>query len=294
MPVKEVQISRKRLYEEIETTEDHVDNSLSISSQRRMLNLIRLHDKTHLCDDCQRLNLIDLLEQRKRTLRACCGVAIADFGKRTSNWNEATCSLCRLFAAVRVTSESFGDEYHLRVVSFLKSCPEVIHCYANKALNNADTICLVVLPGNSRRRHSYPSCSINHDIMRCEKTGYICPVDLSNMIDPPSFGGRLVDAHQPDYRLLQGWVEFCQKRHSRSCIVSPGFRSEYFRVIDCESRSIIKAPLNCTYVALSYVWGSKRSDGCEGHTAECSLSQSLPDTVPRVIQDAVSVTKRLN
>lgn len=57
-----------------------------------------------------------------------------------------------------------------------------------------------------------------------------------------------------------------------------------FKLIDCHDRKVIVCPQKREYVALSYVWGSSSSR---------SSNRSLPNPAPRVIEDAMTVTKEL-
>ena len=64
------------------------------------------------------------------------------------------------------------------------------------------------------------------------------------------------------------------------------------RVIDCQINRVVKAPEGCKYVALSYVWGiaDKLSDSQDVPADD----GTLPDDLPNVIQDAISVVLKLN
>ncbi|ORX93761.1 heterokaryon incompatibility protein-domain-containing protein [Clohesyomyces aquaticus] len=55
------------------------------------------------------------------------------------------------------------------------------------------------------------------------------------------------------------------------------------KVIHCRSKSVVLAPKNCEYIALSYLWGSPQ--------LEASLSKRLD--FPASIEDAVAVTLAL-
>lgn len=65
------------------------------------------------------------------------------------------------------------------------------------------------------------------------------------------------------------------------------------QVIDCQSTTIIPAPTDCTYVALSYVYGGGRNKG--GDSAVRARSSTIVlELVPRVVSDAVEVTVALD
>ena len=203
MSAEKTQPSRKRLYEQIDTMERHLDSATTIGFQHETLDLSMFRHNESLCGECQRIDLKEILSRSSRKIRPCCGIAVVDLGKRLNAGDMTACSLCRLFAAVRVPSKKSNDEYHLRALSFLKSSSEVIECGVDKALKNTDTICLVVIPGNSRRRHSNRFCPIHLDVDQCQRTGFICPVSLSSPLDLGSFGGRLIEPDRPNFKLLR-------------------------------------------------------------------------------------------
>lgn len=86
------------------------------------------------------------------------------------------------------------------------------------------------------------------------------------------------------YDRIRNYISTCQSSHGAkgrpSCqndddmpLLAP------LKVLDCQTRNIVKAPSNCRYLALSYVWGSKTSsfDGLK---------------YPATIEDAITVTLR--
>ncbi|KAH9207825.1 heterokaryon incompatibility protein-domain-containing protein, partial [Leptodontidium sp. 2 PMI_412] len=104
---------------------------------------------------------------------------------------------------------------------------------------------------------------------------------------------------QVDYKLLLDWLEFCSKHHSKSCNADRLHRLESFMAIDCDSGKVVSPPSSCTYAALSYVWGAKSSTEQVDHdtticTTETNQSYlTLDERAPRIVQDAIIVTKEL-
>ncbi|KAJ8109882.1 hypothetical protein OPT61_g7133 [Boeremia exigua] len=105
---------------------------------------------------------------------------------------------------------------------------------------------------------------------------------LTAHLVPPAF----------DLTLVEGWIKFCSKHHSKRCpdplrINQSGFAP--IKVIDCLTREVLTAPKGCTYIALSYVWGS-----CE---AKCPIKRKLktflPPNVPQTVEDAMTVVLAL-
>jgi len=94
-----------------------------------------------------------------------------------------------------------------------------------------------------------------------------------------------------DINLIRSPINFCQAHHGQLCCSKDKEIPEYFRVIDCTTREIIKAPVSCEYVALSYVWGPCTPEH-PVYIAQKGV-QMLPNC-PKVIEDSVKVTLQLH
>lgn len=115
-----------------------------------------------------------------------------------------------------------------------------------------------------------------------DQTGYIClkassPLDM-HIISPSSF----------DAEFAKRCIAFCDNHHSQACKALEECLP-FLRVIDCRTRQVVRAPVNCRYVALSYVWGSS--------TFDIILDEELPQSdhiylprCPDVIENSLSVT----
>jgi hypothetical protein len=96
--------------------------------------------------------------------------------------------------------------------------------------------------------------------------------------------------------LVRVWIDFCRDHHhdtpgcARQAPLVPGLR-----LIDCETRCIVSAEdigdPNIEYVTLSYVWGEDgQTEAALNLSQGIEESQMLPDILPRLIADAVSIT----
>jgi hypothetical protein len=97
---------------------------------------------------------------------------------------------------------------------------------------------------------------------------------------------RLLNTGSIDFSVLKDWLYLCQTMHTRVCNAQrrEEISLQHFKLIDCHTHQIVAAD-HADYVALSYVWGP---------TEEChEFSEQLPTTLPRTIEDAIIVTKRL-
>lgn len=92
---------------------------------------------------------------------------------------------------------------------------------------------------------------------------------------------------QANLAVVRKWVSHCEKGHTHpDCNPSGLIGLDEFCVIDCEARTLVVCPLGRPYVTLSYVWGTEPTEGLEGIV-------KIPETLPRVIEDAIQVTLSL-
>lgn len=96
-----------------------------------------------------------------------------------------------------------------------------------------------------------------------------------------------------DFRILQGWIDYCDRKHS-TCSSDQDKQTSFqalssipsLKFIDCTTKAIVSAPAQAyRFIALSYVWG----DVAETSGSTGALPQQLPDT----IADALTVTLEL-
>ncbi|KNB04560.1 hypothetical protein FOXG_19327 [Fusarium oxysporum f. sp. lycopersici 4287] len=155
--------------------------------------------------------------------------------------------------------------------------------------NIEDTTCLAVI-----RSDDCQSKGSWKEIQKtARETGYICSLDPMAS-SSRGIQARHINPHRIDFDIVRSWLNFCSKYHRKAC--SPVIEGDAIslRVIDCKGERlfpIIPAPKACKYVALSYVWGPPDS-----HEPLRSLHDSHinAESIPKVIKDAISVTKELN
>lgn len=112
-------------------------------------------------------------------------------------------------------------------------------------------------------------------------TGYSkCLVAIRR--DGEDFSSRMITPRSIDYDWLRHLARSCEENHKLCCrrgslglVLVSGLK-----VIEVSSRTVIEAPAECRYVALSYVWGKQ---------PDVSLSLHL-QWPPQLIEDAISVT----
>lgn len=105
-----------------------------------------------------------------------------------------------------------------------------------------------------------------------------------------TIAGSKIDPGRIDYGIILGWLAFCQARHIKLCHrPNDGAVTRNLRVIDCLTRNILPIPSEETYVTLSYIWGPSATSSSSGAADDTQL----PDSIPRVIHDAMAVTTKL-
>lgn len=88
------------------------------------------------------------------------------------------------------------------------------------------------------------------------------------------------------FATIQSWLTFCDSNHVESCGATGRDDIPFFRLIDSTTRSIVDAPPNSKFAALSYCWGPP--DPAFQHHAD-----GLPCVAPLVIEDALEASRRL-
>lgn len=204
--------------------------------------------------------------------------------------------MCRLFAAICVPSDGTAvagtSEYHLRAYSFL-GATTFLESWSSQheAIGRADAPCLVALPGKRLSR------SLRYGpFRRGQSSRVICPVVSPATESPPRLGARRLLLDGIDYDLLQSWYQFCAQHRSKTCAADSKDYPEMFEVIDCQTQKIVAATPNCSYVALSYVWGQQQATTVSRPNSPCRNIEHRnlsPDTIPSVIRAAMTVKLKL-
>ncbi|KAJ5738205.1 HET-domain-containing protein [Penicillium malachiteum] len=115
--------------------------------------------------------------------------------------------------------------------------------------------------------------------------------------------GRLLDKNWIDLSIIKQWLAHCEQEHGNHCkehdwgIVMQ--RPQFLRVIDVDALCLVQPqdPMNCRFLALSYVWGGANTIKLTyRNQAAMMWSQGLRelfDDLPRTIVDAMEIVKAL-
>jgi hypothetical protein len=209
---------------------------------------------------------------------------------------EAQCAICRLISSIRRYLQSHTSEY------------SIIASDDNAEIGPTEFECY---------EHWLDQLGLNHSASaRCLK---LYMEGTENKDDLERFFWTFPHLQQPgtpqirtksdqevaegkvDYDLITSWISICETEHAGNCNPSATQRAHQVDlfVIDVLTRSIIKAPKDSGYLALSYVCG-KSVPNLEGLSSDSwrldlgTSSARLPNPVPRTIEDAMVVVQKLN
>ena len=257
------------------------------SEARRSIDLGSMGTSTDqwICPRCESLDLIHLLESRPQwTSQSELSKAfeeentsIRSLGQTGSVEFWADCCVCCCLFAITQNPSSSDQEILL--------VPDWAICRVSGELG---------IKMDSPEKQDYATCLMS--VLRPSSISLSVPVVAhrgdalclveSDVRPERSLGGRRIDTHQINFEMILGWIDSCVKRHDESCVPVPTKDLEEVRLIDIESRQVVKYPgSNCEYVALSYVWGDVSQDHYK--------LGDVVSTVPRTLEDAFAFTKKL-
>jgi len=231
-------------------------------------------ESSSLCSRCSSIDVeslfVDLGRRHMKKL-----ITLGELGVEAEL---SSCSLCRLFHAVRIQGSAQTrnyalycteprDPYHIKNGTVLAVAqdkfapdPDFAEMFAKLTFNDG------------------ASCGF----IACSSASMTAP-------HVHSLRAQSIDAVSIDFDIIRGWIQHCGREHTEQCtqFESSALSLKELKLIDCEQRRIVPALPTYEYSALSYVWGTSRSgdDRC--------VHNELPTILPRTIEDALKVSKLL-
>jgi hypothetical protein len=211
---------------------------------------------------------------------------------------EPECPLCQLFSSMASLTQQ-GDSQNLDTVfhlcSFYTSAMYGHKWRKTRTLYNVlDSTSYAIVDSESLHdRENWfakeRKMSNNLWVSRTaiQRSGWLTPAKVSETVSH-RFAANLLKAHV-DFGILKGWLDFCSINHVDTCALLNQRALLGLRVIDCCTGTIIQAPSDCDYLALSYVWGSTASSD-DGNPEDVNL---LNCNAPNLVKDAILATKCL-
>ncbi|CZR69173.1 uncharacterized protein PAC_19073 [Phialocephala subalpina] len=118
-------------------------------------------------------------------------------------------------------------------------------------------------------------------------TGHLCPLQPGRV--GPHIEARPISREHFNIAFARSCLDECAMNHKicKKEIASHGLSST-FEIIDCRTDFVVKAPSNCNYVTLSYVWRGIVEEG--GSNVSASDQDSIFGRCPKVIMHSVEVS----
>ena len=237
-------------------------------------------ESSSLCSRCLSIDVdsifVDLYPEGAKRLMT--------LGKLGVEAELSSCSLCRLFYAVRIRGNTPSQDYAL-------------YCIKHPAPYSIKVgTVLAVAKDRSGLGTKYEQHPVYEYILMMlaleggASCGFITCSSTSKTAPPVnSLLAQSIDATSINFDFIRGWIQHCGREHTKQCtqVESSASSPRDLKLIDCEQRRIVPALPTYVYSALSYVWGTGRSgdDRC--------VHNELPTTLPRTIEDALNVSKSL-
>jgi hypothetical protein len=229
-----------------------------------------------LCSRCSSIDVESLFVNMKGKSKP---IKLMSLGKLGVEAELSSCSLCRLFYAVRIQDDDYPsvDDYAL----YVTAAPPPHRPWHGSVLAVVQETIDAMKHFEWLTQYSKKE-GTSQKFIACSNESYTDRHAYSLRV-------RSIDARAIDFNILRDWVQLCVQ-HKRICIQDESSTSSLkdMKLIDCELRQIVPALSSHKYSALSYVWGTSKS----GNEDQC-VNDILPTTLPRTIEDAMSITKVL-
>ena len=241
---------------------------------------------------CARCRVIDLQEIFQRKVQRDLGSFVMDLDSSVEELKASDCPLCQLFGSMSPSDVAKGgwkrtERCHLRVFSANR-------VFAGLRASNMRETSDTTLLGVVRISASHANTGIEHAMHRLwsclDETGCLHRVQEIQL--QSILGVRLLPVESFNISFVSDCIAYCSANHRKVCNATVASPTESLRVIDCQTRTIVKAPSECQYIAVSYVWGDSGSS--TPTTAKSQNAQPTLQNAPKLIDDCIDVTLKLN
>jgi len=220
-------------------------------------------------------------------------------GTRREISSRTSCKLC--FPFLHLTDILGGDAnpdepLELRAFPFSLSWPIYAHAFAQHqvAKGHLPDACLFAC-----RKGAPPT---NYDVRKALESR-ITTGRLAILTSSPNTSGQpLAPSRLREFSVkkAKSWIETCLAEHRTLCgdgLTSPRIAVRGMKVIDCETLEIKPTAADMAWIALSYVWRlavpNIPASSIISNLPTDSTTLRLPDTIPALIVDAMTVVKGL-
>jgi hypothetical protein len=209
----------------------------------------------HVHDVCSRCSTIpaDVLTLTEKQI-------MFTIEETVEHWDTSTCRLCRLLRESLPPGYPSAQRPSLYAETYVNERGVHRCCWEFFPPCDSDAG-RFLYPRNIFATHTHTNTTNAHGQIRASYSGHV------------------------NFSLIRSWLHRCDTAH-HSCEPASQASLVNLRVIDCESRAIIQARPDCSFVALSHVWGHSSQ-------SQATTSMSLADTLPLTIRDSMVVTQEL-
>ena len=93
-----------------------------------------------------------------------------------------------------------------------------------------------------------------------------------------------------DFDCVSRWLEDCRLHHGPACQTMDSPLAG-LKLIDCQERTVTRAPTSYSYACLSYAWGAVNLNANFDVSEQLLHAIQLPSQLPRTVEDAITVTQ---
>lgn len=228
------------------------------------------HNQEILCNHCRAVGWSCLPQMAADGLFETKNMELRPLNSTFEELRASSCRICNILSIIKPPSLN-GKRYVLKALPLSRQ-----FAYNGPQLSRA-----------FRHKHHVPDRA-----SRCTVLGVFAEKDRSQWcFKQPSLAVvRLDDLRTSkiapssiDYNKLKDIVNICEEEHQNCCAAESHLNVLGLKVINTKTQEVVKAPDQCKYLALSYVWGKQTND---------DSVQDKEDS-PAVIKDAISVTNSL-
>ena len=272
---------------------------------------------TDLCSQCSQIEFKAIFRLDAEMIGST-GNRTCSFSGLSRSMLTSKCPACRVFATTVYTKYKQSDEIalklskdtfegHLVALSSGELCgygitPDFL---TNQSVILKMELLMPPLPFEARPWDSFrylrPSGRIPPFWEYVRARGVILPAAMveSAYIDFKTFNavkgfcyGIPLEESVNCHRILT-MLHRCQQLHP-ACRTNNGLEfPQNARVVDCRTRQIVSMVDGLSYIALSYVWGTRNDADSSRASDNSEVLDCLPPVLPRMIEDALNITVRL-
>lgn len=219
------------------------------------------HDDEAICDDCKAVDWSSLPSLAADGSLETTNLKLRSLRATAEELRESSCRICAILSTIYPFKRRAPKRCVLRALPLSRQ-----RGYTAGIDSNNVSRCTVLSVSTKDDKREF-----------CLKTLCLAALKLDDL------GSRTVKPNSIDYNNLKDLVRNCEEKHKECCVNDSRRNVLDLKVINTTTCEVIRAPDQCRYLALSYVWGKQEG---EGSTHDIQNS-------PPVVKDVISVTNSM-